>query len=126
MAEETQNTFAPAGGLKFPVTIQLGEAITVAGQKITSITLRSPKGRDWKRWGGEPEGVKRTMGLLCDLSGVEEDVFDELNMEDHARCVSITDAFFARYQPEENGLIKLLMTSPSVSAGLVEMLKTST
>lgn len=116
---------APAG-LKFPLTITLTEPVKVEGKTVTAITFRAPKGRDWKRWGSEPDGPKRTMGLLADLSMTEEAVFDELVMEDHARCVGVAEAFFGRYQPEENGLLKLLLTSPSVSAGLIEMLKTST
>lgn len=113
-------------GVKFPMTIKLAYPVEVGGTKISAITFRMPKGRDWNRWGAEPDGRKRTIGLLVDLSEQPEEVFDEMAIDDHARCIGLAEGFFARYQPEESGLMKLLMTSPSVSDGLLEILKKST
>lgn len=121
-SENMSEAKTATGGMAFPMEITLKSPVTVDGKKLAVVTIREPRGRDWKRWGGEPEGVKRTMGLLCDLSGQPEACFDEMVMDDHARCIGVAEAFFARYQPEGNGLIKLLMTSPSVSAGLLKQL----
>jgi hypothetical protein len=90
---------------------------------VHEVSIREPKGRDWKRWVTQEDSPKRTMGLLCDLTGLPEDIFDEMGMRDHARCIQAVEGFFATYQPEESRILKLAMTSPSFAAGLTEMFK---
>lgn len=97
--------------------------MTFAGRSIAEITFQEPTGREWKRWTFKPEGEARITGLLCDLSGLEEGVFDLLPFDDHRYCVSLAESFFDGYVGEEKILLKQLSSSPSFMAGLREMSK---
>ena len=112
---------AASSGAVFPRTLTLKSGVTVEGRSYSSLTFRMPKGRDWARWGNEPEGPARTHGLLADLAGVPGSVIQELDFPDHAEAVEIAESFFVQYQLGESGLTKQLLTSPGALAGLMKI-----
>jgi hypothetical protein len=106
----------------FPYTHKLGTPIvTAGGTTITEVVFRTPKGRDRKRWCHKPDTPERTIGLLCDLTGLSEDVFDEMSFEDDVVAAHVARRFFTNYRPEEDPMISKVMTSPSFAGGLREM-----
>ncbi len=103
-----------------PVTLK--QPVTVDGRTITQITLRAPKGRDWRMHGAKPEGAERTLALLVDLSQETAAVFDEMGMEDHAKFVGAAQGFFGSYTTEKE-LALLMLNSPAFVAGIQQSLK---
>ena len=106
----------------FPLTVALPEPL---GNGKTKLVFRKPKGRDWAKWGEVESESERIHGLLADLAGVDVEVIGNLEVDEHLQAVEAAKAFFARYlPPEENGLIKLLLTSPSLTDGLMKAVTT--
>jgi len=106
------------GEIKFPYTIDLPEPLENGASKLI---FRKPKGRDWAKWGEVESETARNHGLLADLAGVDVEVIGDLDMEEHVEAVAVAKSFFDRYLPvEESGLMKLLLTSPSLTNGLIE------
>jgi len=113
-----------AGEVDFPYTLDLPEELE---NGVTKLVFRKPKGRDWAKWGDVESEAERLHGLLADLAGVDVEVIGNLDVDEHLQAVAVAKAFFDRYlPPEENGLIKLLLTSPSLTDGLMKAVTNST
>ena len=113
-----------AGEVEFPYTLDLPEELE---NGATKLVFRKPKGRDWAKWGDVESEAERLHGLLADLAGVDVEVIGNLDVDEHLQAVAVAKAFFDRYlPPEENGLIKLLLTSPSLTDGLMKAVTNST
>jgi len=104
--------------IKFPYTLELSSPLE---NGVTKIVFRKPKGRDWARWNGVENETEKFHGLLADLAETTVETLGDLDMEDHVKAVAVAKAFFEPYQPmEENGFVKLLLTSPSLTDGLMK------
>jgi hypothetical protein len=75
-----------------PVTIKLREPIQFGTQLVDELTLRKPKGKDFRRL---PMDMK--MGDLLDFAGVlanqPKAVIDELGVEDLAEVMNVVGGF---------------------------------
>ena len=74
MANNDKNTIP----LKEPVTVTIGEEET----KVTSLTFRKPKAKDYRVRDRAAGDVDATIRLIAALSGQDVQVIDELGSDD--------------------------------------------
>ena len=82
------------------VELELEEPYPFGTDTIERLTIRRPKGRDYKKM---PAGLEDNPGLLLDwaahLSGHPPSVFDDMDCVDVNRVLEVVGGFFDTGQP---------------------------
>ena len=77
------------------VTVLLKHPIEVAGEPLTELVIRRPKGKDFRKL---PPGVEEQPGLMLDwaatLASLPPSHMDEIDCEDVAEILEVVGDFF--------------------------------
>ena len=90
-----------------PITIELAVPMTVDGNVITKLSLRRPKVRDLRALEDATEGKSSQLDqgatLVALLSGLPEEVVEDMDAADFARASEVIGGFFGEGRAPRTG-----------------------
>lgn len=90
-----------------PITIELAVPVTVDGSVITELTIRRPKVRDLRALEEATEGRSSQLDqgavLVALLSGIPEEVVEDMDAADFARASEVIGGFFGEVRAQRTG-----------------------
>ena len=93
--------------MSVPIRIELAVPVTVEGNVITELSLRRPKVRDLRALEEATEGKSSQLDqgavLVALLSGLPEDVVEDMDAADFARASEVIGSFFGEVRAPKAG-----------------------
>ena len=77
-------------------TVELGTAITIAGEQVASVTFRKPFGRDLRSMDQEKGEIGKSFRLASSISKLPMGAFDAMTIDDAMACVQAADSWSSK------------------------------